>query len=654
MTHKLINAVYKDLVYNPDINARGDAETDIAELTAMIRAEGIGQPLLVRPAKRNKSKYEIVEGSRRWRAIGALIDAGDWQKTQAIPCMLRELDDEQAIELSLSNALSRLPLGAAEEAIAFTRMKKPVAEIAIAFGIPERRVEQRLAIGQLHPPILAALKANEISIRDAEAFTLTPDTKRQAKVWKEFLANDRGAWWVKEMLTDKATSSKSKEAVLVGEEAYLAAGGAIRRDLFGEDVWFEDRPLLLKLFEEKLAVIVSDYEKQGWSFVHVVRDTDDLAVTRWQRLTPKGEPSPEDAKRLKQIEREIASDDKKLVKLRTSDEDATDAQIDEEDALEEKIAAARRERDEIESRNFTDRQKAVSGVVISFGHRGELQIEKGKTKPGKVKQSKQTRDAKDEEDTGGSTTPRAEEEPDFAGAVLADLAGVMGGALQMTLVEKPGQALRLAIATLVMQDFDHVPFSLTFNAYAAPSPAQEQFKALIDELLRDAEGKDFAKTLAYLDELDEDALIKLLAILLADSLSWTMHHDAAGKALIRRLDPDCTRWFKADEAFFNRLTRPQLVDALADVDAVDARGRSHRKKPELVARCVEVLAPLNWLPAPLRAPCYTGPGSEAYAVLQAEAIAARSSDPSPLAGEGGPGLDPGADEGSERHLEAAE
>lgn len=633
---KLINVAYKDLVYNPAINARGDAETDIAELVATIRSEGLGQPLLVRPAKRNKSKFEIVEGSRRWRAIGFLIEDGAWKKDEKVPCLERDLDDAQALELSLSTSLTRLSLSPAEEAIAFTALKKPIAEIALSFGIPERRVEQRLAIGQLHPPILEALKAQEINLETAQAFTLTPDTKRQAKVWKEFVKMPHSsAHWIRNALTEKTISGNSKEAKLVGEKDYLAAGGAITRDLFGENVYFVDSVLLTKLFEAKLQELQTQYENEGWSFVHIARDHND-AAERWNKLSPKGEPSAEDTKRLKTIERELKAAEKEKQKLYDADEE-----ID-EDAIFEKIEELEREREAIEAKGYTDRQRAASGVVIGFNFHGDIEIAKGKTKPGKVKQSKQTRDAGDDKDTGGSPTPRAEEEPDFTGAVLADLAGVMGGALQMTLVEKPGQALRLAIATLVMQDFDHVPFSLTFHAYAAPSPAQVEFKALIDELMRDAQDRDFAKTLEKLDELDEDALFKLLAILMADSLAWTMHHDAGGKALIRRLDPDCTRWFKADEAFFNRLTRGQLVDALSDVDAVDAKGRANRKKSELVARCVEVLTPLAWLPQPLRAPCYTGPGSEAFAVTQAEAIAARHSEPAPAAAE------------PERQLEAAE
>jgi ParB family chromosome partitioning protein len=433
----------------------------------------------------------------------------------------------------------------------------------------------------------------------------------------------------------------------VGEEAYVAAGGTIRRDLFGEDVWFEDGPRLIKLFDEKIASIKSDLEAEGWSFVKLVEPGDPQIY--WNKLTPKDAPAPEDLKRLKQIDREI----KNLGKNYEDD----DADWSAEDTA--KHFALESERDTIEAKGFTDRQRKASGVIVYVDEFDGLQILRGRVEPSKPAKRGASSPSPLAGEGGPGTGPdegspaRAEEEPDFTGQLLADLSGAMGGALQMTLVEKPGQALRLLIATLIMQakSFTTPLFRLNPQSYAAPSPAHEEYRALLSELMRDAEGKDFFATLQHLDQLDEDAHMKLLAILLANALNWSMHPGADGKALVRRLDPDCARWFKPDEAFFNRLKKPQLVDALADLDPIDAKARENRKKPELVARCLEVLAPAGWLPAPLRSPCYAGPGGALFADARAADIAARSSAPSPLAGEGAA---PAADEGSERQLEAAE
>ena len=556
------------LTYNPAINARGESEERNPMLKATLREKGFGGPLLVRPAKRG-SKYEIVNGRGRWLDAGDLIAEKHWPKDYPIPIFVRELSDAEALSLSIATAITPLPLNAADEALAFAHLiaaGETRETVAATYGVPVRRVDQRVAIGALPEPIVNSLRAGLISLDVAQAFTLTQDRKRQVKLWKEYQKQgNQTADWVRRMLTDKAIDAESREARLVGEEAYLAAGGTIRRDLFGEDIWFEDGALLNRLFDEKLASIKSDLEAEGWSFVKLVEPIDQQ--THWQRLTPKDAPSPEDGKRLKAIDREIKALAKRGLEEEINDESTKDFA---------KLLALSAESDAIQARGFTDKQRKASGVVLFVHERNGLQILRGCVAPQKEKRGSASSPLPPAGE-GGTRAPAREgegnEEPDFTGQVLAGLAGVMGGALQMTLVEKPGQALRLLLATLIMQakSFSTPLFRLNPQSYAGPSPAHEEYRAIIDELLRDAIDKDFFATLDHLDQLDEDAHHKLLAILLANSLNWSMHPGADGKALIRRLDPDCARWFKADEAFFNSLKKPQLVDALVASHRVAAR-----------------------------------------------------------------------------------
>ena len=76
---------YAKLVLNPAINARGElTDADVADLVASIPTEGLLQPLLVRPF--GETMYEIVEGSRRHRAINILIDKQLWSIETEVPC----------------------------------------------------------------------------------------------------------------------------------------------------------------------------------------------------------------------------------------------------------------------------------------------------------------------------------------------------------------------------------------------------------------------------------------------------------------------------------------------------------------------------------------------------------------------------------------
>src|SRR3546814_20351857 len=71
------------------------------ELAESIKAQGLLQPILVRPLSR--SRYEIVAGERRWRAAQA---AG----LHEIPAVIRQLDDATGFELALVETIQRADL----------------------------------------------------------------------------------------------------------------------------------------------------------------------------------------------------------------------------------------------------------------------------------------------------------------------------------------------------------------------------------------------------------------------------------------------------------------------------------------------------------------------------------------------------------------
>lgn len=85
----------------------------LEELTESIRAQGVLQPILVRPV--DGGRYEIVAGERRWRAAQA---AGLHQ----IPAVIRELDDATGFELALVENIQRADLNPIEEAEGFQRL----------------------------------------------------------------------------------------------------------------------------------------------------------------------------------------------------------------------------------------------------------------------------------------------------------------------------------------------------------------------------------------------------------------------------------------------------------------------------------------------------------------------------------------------------
>lgn len=83
-------------------------------LASSIKAQGVLQPLLVRPAKM-QGQYEIIGGERRWRAakLAGLTE---------VPVIIRELDDGRALEVALVENVQRADLNPLEEAAGYQRL----------------------------------------------------------------------------------------------------------------------------------------------------------------------------------------------------------------------------------------------------------------------------------------------------------------------------------------------------------------------------------------------------------------------------------------------------------------------------------------------------------------------------------------------------
>src|SRR6516225_8549546 len=90
-------------------------EQELAELAASITANGVVQPILVRPLA--SGRFQLIAGERRWRASQK---AG---KT-TIPAILRQVSDEQAMEITIVENLQRADLNAMEQARAFERLSR--------------------------------------------------------------------------------------------------------------------------------------------------------------------------------------------------------------------------------------------------------------------------------------------------------------------------------------------------------------------------------------------------------------------------------------------------------------------------------------------------------------------------------------------------
>ena len=154
-------------------------EESLQELCASIKAQGILQPIVIRPT--GKDQYEIIAGERRWRAA-------QLAEMEKIPAVIREVDDEAAVAMSLIENIQREDLNPLEQSRALQRLIEEFdlthQQVADAVGKSRTAVTNLLRLLSLSPAVIRLLVAGDIEMGHARAL-LTLDDMRQEKAARE-------------------------------------------------------------------------------------------------------------------------------------------------------------------------------------------------------------------------------------------------------------------------------------------------------------------------------------------------------------------------------------------------------------------------------------------------------------------------------------
>jgi ParB-like chromosome segregation protein Spo0J len=257
-------------------------------LMASIEAVGgIILPLIVvdlgQEDEQGRALYSVAAGKRRTTALLALWKAGRLSDP-VVSC--REVEKVDPMMISLIENMAREPMHPADECVAFGKLVEggeSVEQVASAFAVDVRHVQQRLALAKLHPTLLAEFRARKFSLDVAKALTLEPDSARQLAVWKKLPAYQRSAYSVRQALTAEDVRSGDRLVRFVGLEAYKQAGGEVREDLFdtsGDNLILTDPGLLETLAAAKLQDRAASLVQQGWAWAEVVTHSYSYDVSR--------------------------------------------------------------------------------------------------------------------------------------------------------------------------------------------------------------------------------------------------------------------------------------------------------------------------------------------------------------------------------------
>ena len=254
-----------------DLNPRTVVNEDsIVALAANISTVGLIQNLAgYRPDDGN---VEIVAGGRRLRALALLQDDPRFQTVS-----INVTDDEAVARLwATSENSQREALNPADEIRDFGAMAKrgvAVPDIAVAYGVKEKHVYRRLALAHLPSPVLDALQANEISLSNAAAFTVSNDEKMALEVLETVRGEGYSDHQIKQMIKPDSVRGSDRRVIYVTEAGYDEAGGRKTADLFKEQTFFDDVALLDELFDAKLSEAVETLQTEGWKWIEAIHDS---------------------------------------------------------------------------------------------------------------------------------------------------------------------------------------------------------------------------------------------------------------------------------------------------------------------------------------------------------------------------------------------
>lgn len=139
-------------------------DVELAELAASIIANGVVQPILVRP--QGNGRFQLIAGERRWLA-------SQLAKKLTIPAILRQVSDEQAMEITIVENLQRADLNAMDQARAFERLSSEFhmtqEQIATRTGKDRVTVSNFMRLLKLPVSIQARVESGELSFGHARA-----------------------------------------------------------------------------------------------------------------------------------------------------------------------------------------------------------------------------------------------------------------------------------------------------------------------------------------------------------------------------------------------------------------------------------------------------------------------------------------------------
>jgi len=609
------------------LNARKTPPTaaEIAALATSIEAAGLLQNLVV--YRTEDGRYGVPAGETRRLALNLLMEQGRSAAgvlvTPEFPVVAKVVDKDKARAISYAENGQRSNLTPADQLENFRDMAEdgtPVEQIAAILGYRTAHVRKCLKLTTVAPQLQELLKTNEITLDQLAALAVSDDHQRQIQVWKNasFYEHYQTPRALREsILKDEVSAADSALVGFVGLEAYKAAGGETREDLFAESVILTNPQQLETLALAKLqeaADVVAKNEGWAWGqgrYSEVKSYNGDEKLFEILRRNKK--LTDEQNMELDQLVAEKES----LMSPDADDEWEHAPRFEQITARLAEINAA------AEINKWSAEERATTGVV-AYLDKGKICIQRGLMKVEDIKQREKVEREKIQKETPPS-------EKGLSQALVTSLSAERTLAVSAALAQNPTVALAMHTYTLVRRIFDKGYFSVmhttvdskrseclkqSAEAGSENGIANQKLNELHEGWLsRFPEGAfdGFEWLLAW----PQDDVLALLAYCVSqgiDGVSCQLNNKRVANSLApleTALDFHIGEWWKPTSAnYFSRIGKDQIVDALSSAgrtgNASDAEGMKRKEAAEFAE---SVLKETDWLPSCM---------ATAEALLQAE------------------------------------
>jgi ParB family chromosome partitioning protein len=262
-------------------------------------------------------------------------------------------------------------------------------------------------------------------------------------------------------------------------------------------------------------------------------------------------------------------------------------------------------------------QKALAGVVITIGHKGQAEIKRGLVKP----EDKRAAAKAEATEKPGKPKAKGEEteitEPGLSAALVENLTAHRTAALQAKLATNPKVALvavthALALSVLERSGYSTVqitgrePNLTAAGEELGKTPAAKEFAAATREATKGMP-RESGKLWTWLMQQDQRRVLSILAVAAAHSVDAVQrkfngadraHADQLATAL--KLDM-ASYWQATAEGFFSRVSKDQTLAAVTEAAGeATAKGMAGMKKAELATAAEKATKGKGWLPAILQ------------------------------------------------------